>query len=139
MIVHVSAPKGESFAEYVDQLLVALGETNSSAARRTGVHVSLISKWRLGQTLPTIDRARQFADGMGVPRMVVMIKAGLLEPADVQVSSLYLDLIELDALAAQVDAHQSGTLRAHVELLVDGTRRNLAKTQSAPARKRDAS
>lgn len=132
MIVHVSAPEDAgTFAQYVDRLLLALGETNSSAARRCGLHVSLISKWRLGQTLPTIDRARQFADGMGVPRMTVMVKAGLLEPADIRIDPLYLDLIELDAMVRQADQRQHNTLRAHVELLVDGTRRNLEKVRSA--------
>lgn len=126
MIVHVSAStEGESFAEYIDRLLVGLGETNSSAARRTNLHVSLISKWRLGQTLPSIDRARQFADGMGIPRLVVMIKAGLLEPADAQIDPLYLELVELDSLARNVDEGERRTLRAHVRLLVDGTRRKL--------------
>lgn len=132
MIVHVSAPEDAgTFAEYVDRLLIGLGETNSSAARKTGVHVSLISKWRLGHTLPTIDRARQFADGIGVPRLVVMIKAGLLEPADAQIDSLYLALAELDSLAAHVDDEQRRVLRAHVRLLVDGTRRNLDEAREA--------
>lgn len=132
MIVHVSAPERvESFAEYIDRLLIGIGETNSSAARKTGVHVSLISKWRLGQTLPSVDRARQFADGLGVPRLVVMIKAGLLEPADAQIDPLYLGLAELDALARSVDEGERRTLRAHVRLLVDGTRRKLEDLRAA--------
>jgi transcriptional regulator with XRE-family HTH domain len=140
MIVHVSAPEDAGdFAGYVDRLLTGLGESNSSAARKTGVHVSLISKWRLGHTLPTIDRARQFADGMGVPRLVVMIKAGLLEPADVGLDSLYLDLAELDSMAAHVDESERRTLRAHVRLLVDGTRRRLEELQAARPKRRTRS
>lgn len=132
MIVHVSAPAGpESFADYVNRLLVALGESNSSASRKTGVHVSLISKWRLGQTLPSIERARQFADGMGVPRLVVMIKAGLLEPADAQLDPLYLELAELDWIAREISDTERRTLRAHVRLLVDGTRMKLEGMRAA--------
>jgi transcriptional regulator with XRE-family HTH domain len=135
MIVHVSAStEGESFAEYVDRLLVGLGESNSSAARRTGIHVSLVSKWRLGHTLPSIDRARQFADGMGIPRLVVMIKAGLLEPADAQIDPLYLELAELDSRARNMDEGERRTLRAHVRLLVDGTRRKLDDIRAAQPR-----
>lgn len=132
MIVHVSASREtQTFAQYVDELLTALGETNSSAARLTGVHVSNISNWRRGASLPTIERARQFADGMRVPRIVVMIKAGLLEPADIHIDPLYFELAELDTLARKLDEQHHRTLRDHVRLLIDGTGRKLERLREA--------
>jgi len=132
MIVHVSASRGQqSFAEYIDELLTALGETNSSAARQSGVSVSNISNWRRGATVPSIDGARQFADGMKVSRLVVMIKAGLLEHDDVQLDPLYLELAELDGIARAVDEGAHRTLRDHVSLLIEGTRSKLDRLRAA--------
>lgn len=132
MIVHVSAAESENFAEYVDRTLTLLGESNSSAARKTGVHVSLISKWRLGHTLPSIDRARAFADGLGIPRLVVMVKAGLIEPEDTQIPALYLDLADVDREARDRDPDEHRKLREHVQMLIEITRGRLGKRLRNP-------
>lgn len=139
MIVHVSAAEGDNFAEYVDRVLTLLDKSNSSAARKTGVHVSLISKWRLGQTLPSIDSARKFADGLGIPRLVVMVKAGILEPEDAQIPALYLELADVDREARAIDQDERRTLREHVQLLVEITRARLDKKRQQRSEKRQAS
>jgi len=143
MIVHVSTNREtQSFAEYIDDLLTGLGENNSTAAKKSGVSVSNISNWRRGATKPGIDNVRQFADGMGIPRTTVMIKAGLLEPADLDIDPLYLELAALDTLAQSVDQGALRKLRNHIGLLIAGTRRELEALlagRDAARRKREAS
>lgn len=143
MIVHVSAHReSQSFAEYLDELLTGLGDSNSDAARRTGVSVSNISNWRRGATIPSIDRARQFADGMRISRLTVMMKAGLLEPADLDIDPLYLELAALDTLVRSADESALRKLRNHVGLLIEGTRRELRGllgSRGSTDRKREAS
>jgi transcriptional regulator with XRE-family HTH domain len=140
-IVHVSATEADdgSFSDYIEELFALTGDSNATASRKTGLHHSLVSKWRLGETLPSIPRARQFADGMGVPRLVVMIRAGLLEPEDAQIDPLFIELAELERKARIIDADEQKTLRAHVRILIGGTRerlQELAKKKTKPSRRR---
>lgn len=120
-VVHVStdALTDGPFHEYLDSLLTLMQLSNAEVSRRTGIGESALSKWRSGQVKPSIRNLRPLADGLGIPRATLFVRAGLLEPEDVGVDELYLSLA--DAIS-RLTGHRRETFVAHVRLLINGAK-----------------
>lgn len=123
-VVHVStdALNNKPFHEYLDDLLTLMRLSNADAHRRTGVGESAISKWRAGTVKPSIKNLRPLADGLKISRAAMFVRAGLLEPDDVEMDQLYLRLAEI---VDQLPPDRQEVMRAHVRLLIRGAEAEL--------------
>lgn len=100
MIVRVSNSEddAQSPGAFMRALLASLRETQASASRKAGVHGSLIGRWMRDEAEAGIDNARKLADGLGVPRSVVMLGLGVLEPEDIQLEPVIAELAQVYAM-----------------------------------------
>jgi transcriptional regulator with XRE-family HTH domain len=102
MIVRVSINEGDeqpqSPGTFVRTLLVALNETQSSASRKSGINRAILGRWMKDEMEPGIKNARKFADALGVPRPVVMLGLGILEPEDIALEPVIAELAEVYSL-----------------------------------------
>lgn len=113
----------EPFATYLDKLLTLAGLGNTDVERLTGVDNRTIQKWRRGIVKPAIPLLRQFADGMEMPRSLLYIRAGVLEPDDIDLDPLYAELAEI---TAQMPEDRRDVMRSHIRLLIRGAEAELA-------------
>lgn len=110
MIVRVSDNEGNEQAQspgaFVRALLVALHETQTSASKKTRINNAVLGRWIKNEMEPGIKNARRFADGLGVPRPVVMLGLGILEPEDIALEPVIAELAEIYALVTDAAERQ---------------------------------
>jgi transcriptional regulator with XRE-family HTH domain len=140
MLVHVSnidPNPEETPGQFVKRLLAALGETKSSAARKTGVHNTLIGKWQNDEIDPGLKNARKFADGLNLPRFVVMIGLKILEPADATLDPAIADLA--GAFALLPEGAERDRAREQIRFIAAMARDKSASIAGESVHHRDAS
>jgi transcriptional regulator with XRE-family HTH domain len=108
------------FGQYLDGLLKLAKLSNADVDRMTGIHHSIIAKWRTSKTSPSMDRLRPLADALGIPRVIMFIRAGLMEAEDVNISQLALDI---DEALARTPEPKRATMEAHLRFVLDGMHR----------------
>jgi len=113
----------QPFATYLDKLLTLAGLGNTDVERITGVDNRTIQKWRRGVVKPAIPLLRQFADGMDMPRSLLYIRAGVLEPKDLDIDPLYAELAEV---VSRLPKDRRDVARSHVRYLIYGAEAELA-------------
>jgi transcriptional regulator with XRE-family HTH domain len=136
MLVHVSnidPNPEETPGQFVKRLLAALGETKSSAARKSGVHNTLIGKWETDEIAPGLKNARKFADGLKVPRFVVMVGLGLLEPADAALDASIADLAV--AFSLLPEGHERDRVRDQIAFIAAMARDRAQSAAGEPGRR----
>lgn len=77
-------PKGNTeWWQWVQGVLDEKGWSLRQFASATGVHASLVAKWRSQNLAPSSDNVRKVADALGEPRMKLLLLAGQLESGDI--------------------------------------------------------
>lgn len=133
----------EAGGKHLDAALNRLGlGNNAEVGRLTDVRDSLISKYRRGLVKPTSENLDKIvsvivplATRMGIPMDPVefYVKFGLIRREQIDqepMDALYVDLLQLDREAGQLDPDARRMLRAHVRLLIDGTRQQLDRARA---------
>jgi transcriptional regulator with XRE-family HTH domain len=77
----------ETFAKYLRKLMEAQGIADyAELSRLSGVNQTNLSNWRRGLARPSHDALRSIAGTLRVKPVLLWIQAGLVEPADLDLS-----------------------------------------------------
>lgn len=73
----------QDFGDYLRRAMDAAGLTIADMKRLTGISDSVISKWRNGQTLPSVENLRLVAPALGMTTRDLVVVAGHMAPEEV--------------------------------------------------------
>lgn len=73
----------QDFGDYLKQAMVAAGLSIADLKRLTGISDSVISKWRNGQTIPSVENLRILAPALGTTTRDLVVVAGHMMPEEV--------------------------------------------------------
>lgn len=73
----------QDFGDYLRRAMDAAGLTIADLKRLTGISDSVISKWRNGQTLPSVENLRLVAPALGMTTRDLVVVAGHMAPEEV--------------------------------------------------------
>lgn len=73
----------QDFGDYLTQAMAAAGLSQADLKRLTGISDSLISKWRTGQSVPSVENLRLLAPAFGVTTRDLVVRAGHMLPEEV--------------------------------------------------------
>lgn len=71
------------FGAYLTRAMAAAGLSQADLKRLTGISDSIISKWRSGQTTPSVENLRLLAPALGVTPRELIVVAGHMTPEEV--------------------------------------------------------
>lgn len=67
------------FGKWLDITMENEGFTNRQLASRVGVHESITSRWRSGQSKPSLESCEALAEALGVDFLRLAVTAGLMK------------------------------------------------------------
>jgi len=73
----------QDFGAYLTQAMAAAGLTQADLKRLTGISDSLISKWRSGQTTPSVENLRLLEPALGIATRELVVAAGHMRAEEV--------------------------------------------------------
>jgi transcriptional regulator with XRE-family HTH domain len=73
----------QDFGDYLTQAMDAAGLSIADLNRLTGISDSVISKWRNGRTIPSVENLRLLAPALGVTTRDLVVRAGHMSPDEV--------------------------------------------------------
>lgn len=76
------------FGVYLTRAMDAARLSIADLERQTGINNSLISKWRLGRTVPSMENLRLLAPALHVPPMDLFVRAGHVMPEEAGLAAL---------------------------------------------------
>jgi transcriptional regulator with XRE-family HTH domain len=76
------------FGAYLARAMDAARLSIADLERQTGINNSLISKWRLGRTVPSMENLRLLAPALRVPAMDLFVRAGHVRPDEAGMASV---------------------------------------------------
>jgi transcriptional regulator with XRE-family HTH domain len=76
------------FGAYLTRAMDAARLSIADLERQTGINNSLISKWRLGRTVPSMENLRLLAPALHVPPMDLFVRAGHVMPEEAGLTSM---------------------------------------------------
>jgi transcriptional regulator with XRE-family HTH domain len=107
-----------SFSDWVDDTALAIDGIDKDAdmARLFGVLPSTVARWRTAAGPPDRDTLRKISEGLGVPMIVVLQRAGFLTESEASVREVEVPrrltnselVAEIDARLRLLDGGQAG-------------------------------
>lgn len=76
------------FGAYLTRAMDAARLSIADLERQTGINNSLISKWRLGRTVPSMENLRLLAPALRVSPMDLFVRAGHVTPEEAGLAAL---------------------------------------------------
>lgn len=73
----------QDFGDYLKRAMDAAGLSIADLKRLTGISDSVISKWRNGQTIPSVENLRLVAPALGMTTRDLVVVAGHMAPEEV--------------------------------------------------------
>lgn len=73
----------DDFGNYLTQAMAAAGLSQAELSRLTGISDSIISKWRRGQAVPSVENLRILAPALGMTTRDLVVVAGHMTPDEV--------------------------------------------------------
>lgn len=108
-----------TWRDYIERHLVPYDRNVAALAAKAGLQRSIVSQWVNKGTQPSLENARKFANGVGVPLLQVLVAAGLITEEEAKLRA-----------AAPPDAGKLSN-----EELVDELQRRLARAAGGKVRK----
>lgn len=126
------------FGSYLTRAMDAARLSIADLERQTGINNSLISKWRLGRTVPSMENLRLLAPALGVPPMDLFVRAGHVKPDEAGMTSMPEPPPPPQRSAEDMirnDPYLSDDKKAAFLTLLNSVRKEYAQEESEPASK----
>lgn len=93
-------------------------DTNKALERASGIDNTSISRWKNGESVPSLEHLRKLVGPLQTPLLQLMVRAGLLSPEEAKVTRLAAvpDPPKLDVVAAiRQDPELLPETKEHIE------------------------